>query len=259
MVVDMDVSERTEERTWTPDEAARAEVLRLYNESCAKKEPLRGAEIARRLPGLKARWVQQLIAKERKARRAEAKTAKADAKRAVAANADAPTLPLAEEPAKPKRAHAQSAPAVTATASAQRGGGAVVAWGVFVLGLFVSIASNIGHVLIVVQPEAGLVRLGSMGMAALWPVLLAAAVEVVSRVAWPRSWRWRVPGYAGTIIVGLIAFAISYQHLHGLLLAFGESGLTALLGPLALDLTIVVAGVALLAIGESRKAGAAAA
>lgn len=235
------------ERTWSPDETARAEVLRLYEESCAKNAPLRGAEIARLLPGLKVRWTQAIIAKERKAQKA----AKADAKRKPS------TKPSYEEPPEPKRptqARAQNAPADQAPAEGTERDGVFVAWGVFVLGLSVSIASNIGHVLIVVRPEEGLVRLGSMGMAALWPVLLAAAVEVVSRVAWPRSWRWRVPGYGGTIAIGMIAFVISYQHLHGLLLAFRESWLTALLGPVALDLAIVVAGVALLAIRQARKA-----
>lgn len=229
------------ERTWTPDETARAEVLRLYQESCAKNAPLRGAEIARQLPGLKARWTQGIIAEERKTQKAAAK-----AKRAT-------TAPPVAEASKPKgRARAQNAREEQAPAEGTDG--VFVAWGVFVLGLSVSIASNIGHVLIVVRPEEGLVRLGSMGMAALWPILLAAAVEVVSRVAWPRSWRWRVPGYGGTIAIGLIAFVISYQHLHGLLRAFRESWLTALLGPVALDLAIVVAGVALLAIRQARKA-----
>ncbi|THV27952.1 DUF2637 domain-containing protein [Glycomyces paridis] len=243
----VDVIDRID-RTWEPDEAARIEVLRLYDESIAARAPRTGAEIARELKGLKPRWTQGVIRSAVSDRR---RAAKADAKR-TAATAEVP------EPAKePKAARADRArPAAVVTPDplvrAQRTG-AGIAWSAFALGLAVSIAANIGHVLIVVRPEAGLVRIASMGMSALWPLLLAVAVEVVSRVAWPHSWRWWLPGYAGTIIVGLIAFTISYQHLHGLLLAFGESALTALVGPIALDLTIVVAGVALLAIGEARK------
>lgn len=258
MVVDMTATEETTERTWEPDETARAEVLRRWRASCTAGAPLRGSEIARGMPGLKPRWTQGVIAAERKAQRAEEKAAKRTPDTTAAA---APTLPLDEAPAEAQRARAESAQAKAQAAPgrAPRAGsrGAVVAWGAFALGLAVSVASNVGHVLIVIRPEEGLVRIASMGMAALWPLLLAVAVEVVSRVAWPRSWRWWVPGYIGTAIVGLIAFTISYQHLHGLLRAFGESGLTALIGPIALDLTIVVAGVALLAIGETRKAEAA--
>lgn len=245
------------ERTWNPDAAAREEVLRRFRASCEAQAPLRGAEIAAQMPGLKPRWVQGIIAQERKDRKAEAKES---AKRTKAASAAQPTT---EAPAKPRRPRAENARAKDEAAPTRapraNGSGVVVAWGAFALGLVVSVASNIGHVIVVVRPEEELVRVASMAMAALWPLLLAVAVEVVSRVSWPRSWQWWLPGYAGTIVVGLIAFVISYQHLHGLLLAFGESDLTALLGPIALDLTIVVAGVALLAIGESRKAEAAAA
>jgi hypothetical protein len=243
------------ERTWCADEAARIEVLRRWDESCTTGAPLRAAEIARQMPGLKTRWTQAVIAAERKARRA---TAKADEKRTPAIKPDAPMLQMVEEPGKPKQARAESARAKAEPeprSAARTGGrGVAVSRGAFALGLAVSIAANIGHVLIVVRPEETIVRYASMGMAALWPLLLAVAVEVVSRVAWPHSWRWWVPGYVGTIVVGLIAFTISYQHLHGLLLAFGESALTAIIGPLGLDLTIVVAGVALLAIGETRRA-----
>lgn len=251
------------ERLWSADEAARAEVLRLYDESCTANAPLRGAEIARQLPGLKARWVQGLIAKERRVRRSAAK----DAKRATAAKPDeeasAPTLPLPEDPVRPKRARAENARAKAEPEPerAPRTGsrGVVAARGFFALGLVVSIAANIGHVLIVIRPEEAIVRFGSIGMASLWPVFLAAAVEVVSRVAWPAGWRWWIPGYIGTVLVGVGAFAISYQHHHGLLLAFGESWFTALIGPIVLDVFIVVAGVALLAISKARRAEAEAA
>jgi hypothetical protein len=243
------------ERTWSPDEAARAEVLRLYDASCAAGAPRTGADIARELEGLKPRWTQKVISAETAARR---KAAKADAKRVTATKADAPTLPLAEEPARPKRARAESARA-KAQAEPERmartaSRGVVAARSFFALGLVVSIAANIGHVLIVIRPEEAIVRYGSIGMASLWPVFLAAAVEVVSRVAWPAGWRWWIPGYIGTVLVGVGAFAISYQHHHGLLLAFGESAFTALIGPIVLDVFIVVAGVALLAISKARRA-----
>lgn len=235
------------ERTWTPDEAARAEVLRLYDEGIEAGVPRKAADIARELDGLKTRWTQQVIAAECKARKAAAKAA---AKRTPTDEASAKEETAAKRPL----SHAQSALGPETPAARTRG--AVVAWGAFALGLAVSIASNIGHVVFVVGVDDPLLRFWSMGMAALWPVLLAVAVEVVSRVAWPSSWRWWVPGYIGTAIVGLIAFTISYQHLHGLLLAMGESQVTAVIGPIALDLSIVVAGVALLAIGENKKAEA---
>lgn len=135
----------------------------------------------------------------------------------------------------------------------QRPGASSSAWSAFLLGIFVSVAANIGHVWFVISPDDHAARYASMFGAALWPLLLALCVEVVSRVSYPKGWRWWLPGYLATIFVGLVAAVVSYQHMHGLLLAFGESSLTAAIGPVGVDGLLIVGGFAILAIGETRK------
>ncbi|GAA0265415.1 hypothetical protein GCM10009539_59920 [Cryptosporangium japonicum] len=93
---------------------------------------------------------------------------------------------------------------------------------------------------------------GSVVAAACWPLLLLGAVEVVSRVAWPRGFWWGSARYGGAVTVALIAAVMSYRHMSGLLTDYGEDPLGAHLGPLAVDGLMVVAGFALLATRPQR-------
>lgn len=228
----------TPEKT-TPAQRRQADARQVYRASLAAGYPLTGTELGAKF-GLGQRWGQDRIA--------EVKREALAASPGLVDSLDVESLPPVTTP------HAETAPTAPASVRpVQRRGASAVSWLAFGLGILISIAANVGHVHFVTDPADEIARAASMGMAALWPVLLAVAVEVVSRVAYPRGWRWWLPGYAATILVGVVAAIVSYQHMHGLLIAFGESEMTALLGPIAVDGTLIVGGFSILAIGETKK------
>lgn len=143
-------------------------------------------------------------------------------------------------------------------------GARAVAWLSFVVGIAVSIAANVMHAYYPTaaqleawrqqggtgqwQPEPGAV----VG-AGFWPLALLLAVEVLSRVRWrPGGW-WNLARFGGTGLVAVVAAVLSYRHMAGLLLAFGEDSFSAHLGPLAVDGLMVVAGFALLSMSTTYK------
>jgi hypothetical protein len=130
------------------------------------------------------------------------------------------------------------------------------------LGGAVSIAANVAHSY--VPPAAAeLARLGVTAEewrpepgavigAVFWPVALFVVVEIVARTAWPAGRRWVALRYAGLLPVAAVAALVSYRHLSGLLTFYGEDGLTAALGPLAVDGLMLTATGALIAAGRPR-------
>lgn len=139
--------------------------------------------------------------------------------------------------------------------------GKVWAWAGFGLGVAVSVAGNVAHTY---HPSAVVLRaagktadqwrpeLGAQLMAAFFPVALLVTVEVLARVQWPRTWGWSATRYGSTSLVAIVAAIVSYGHLNGLMRAYGEDDLTALIGPLSVDGLMVLCGFALIAIGRSR-------
>ncbi|GIG67312.1 DUF2637 domain-containing protein [Phytomonospora endophytica] len=126
----------------------------------------------------------------------------------------------------------------------------------FVVGVVASVAANIAHGFI---PPADAVTgwtpsYGSIAAAAFWPLALVISVEVISRVLWPEGKGWAVLRFGGVSVVALIAAVISYQHLHGLLVAYGETGIGALIGPLAVDGLMAVCSGALVALSRAQRA-----
>lgn len=127
-------------------------------------------------------------------------------------------------------------------------GGRFVSWAGFGFGSIVSIAGNVLHAWL--PPEhappgwhPGIVpQLG----AAVWPVMLLLAVEVLSRVRWRDEWQWRLARYGGTGTVAVGAAVISYGHVTAVLAAWGYGSLAAHVGPLVIDGLMVVSGFALL-------------
>lgn len=130
----------------------------------------------------------------------------------------------------------------------------------FGLGVAVSVAGNIAHTWHpskAVLEAAGVTadqwqpEIGAQLMAAFFPVALLVTVEVLARVAWPHTWGWMAARFGGTSLVALVAAVVSYMHLNGLLHAYGEDPLTALIGPLSVDGLMVVCGFALIAISRT--------
>lgn len=136
----------------------------------------------------------------------------------------------------------------------QRRGASFASWVAFGLGITMSVAANVAHIWFVIRPDGEAALYAAMILAAFWPLALAVSVEVISRVGYPRGWGWRLARFGGIGAVGAVAAVVSYLHMHSLLTHFGESQLSATVGPLGVDGLLIVGGFALFAIGETRKA-----
>ena len=132
--------------------------------------------------------------------------------------------------------------------------GRPVAWGALLLGATMSIAANGLHVTQVTGPAAGGASTPQVIGAAFWPVALLISVEVIARVAWPDGVAFTLLRWGGVGAVALVAAIVSYGHMHGLLLHWGESGITALLGPIGVDGLVTVGASALMAISHQPTA-----
>jgi hypothetical protein len=118
-----------------------------------------------------------------------------------------------------------------------------------VLGAGASVAANVAHSFVppvgagmAWRPPAGAV-IGAM----LWPIFLLVAVEILSRVDWPTGPVWICVRWIGLLPVACVAALVSYRHMSGLLTAWHEDYLTAMVGPLAVDGLMVMATAALVA------------
>jgi hypothetical protein len=120
-----------------------------------------------------------------------------------------------------------------------------------ILGGAVSIAANVAHSYVppTDAPADWAPHVGAVVGAVFWPVALFVAVEILARVAWPEGRGWALLRFGGLLPVAAVAALVSYKHLAGLLAFYGEDGLTATLGPLAVDGLMVMATGALLATG----------
>ncbi|WP_137813315.1 DUF2637 domain-containing protein [Gandjariella thermophila] len=137
----------------------------------------------------------------------------------------------------------------------------LVSWAAFVGGTVASVAANVAHAR-VPPPGAGpgwTPEIGPQIAAAFWPLALLGAIEVLTRVPWPRGWMWDLARYAGAGTVAAGAALLSYRHMAALLLAWGEDQWNAHVGPLVVDGLMVVAGTALLALSRRRAVRTAAA
>lgn len=117
-----------------------------------------------------------------------------------------------------------------------------VRWGVravLMLGVAASVTANVLHA-----------RDNPISQAiAAWPPLaLLITVEVVSRVPITRQ-RWSVVRIAATAIIASIAAWVSYWHMAGVALRYGEASDAAHLLPLSVDGLIVVASICLVELG----------
>jgi hypothetical protein len=138
------------------------------------------------------------------------------------------------------------------TSGGQRAG---VGWAYIgvMLGGVVSVAANIAHSFV---PPAGAPSgwrpmQGAVLSAVFWPVALFVAIEILSRTTWPAGFGWRIVRLGGLLPVAVVAAVVSYRHLSGLIRYYGEDGLTATVGPLAVDGLMIVASAALLASPSS--------
>ncbi len=120
--------------------------------------------------------------------------------------------------------------------------------------VLVSIAANVAHSYVApaAAPASWRPPLGDVVGAVFWPVALFVAIEILARTPWPNGKRWVLVRLAGLLPVAVVAAIVSYGHLSGLLVHYGESALTAHLGPLAVDGLMVMASSALMATAPRR-------
>jgi hypothetical protein len=115
-----------------------------------------------------------------------------------------------------------------------------------------SVAANVAHSFV---PPPGASsewspHPGAVVGAVFWPLAVIFAVEILTRTRWPDGWRWVAARYLGLIPVALVAAVVSYRHMSGLLVFYGEDRVTSVIGPLAVDGLMVMATSALLATGS---------
>ena len=138
-----------------------------------------------------------------------------------------------------------------------RRGGRGWAYAGAVLGGAVSVAANVAHSY-VPPPGAspGWSPLpGAVVGAVFWPLALFVAIEILARTAWPEGAAWKVVRLGGLLPVAVVAAVVSYRHLSGLIRYYGEDGLTATVGPLAVDGLMIVASAAIVASAPASGAG----
>ncbi len=122
------------------------------------------------------------------------------------------------------------------------------------LGGAVSVAANVAHSYVPptnlpkgVDPADWSPEAGAVMSAVIWPVFLFVAIEILVRIPWPDGRRWRFVRFGGLLPVALVAAVVSYRHMSELLAHYGETGLIATIGPLAVDGLMVMAAGALVA------------
>lgn len=155
--------------------------------------------------------------------------------------------PAAEHPALTPAPTGTTEQAVTPAPEPRKASGRFVAWIAFATGVLASVAANVLH-----AADGGAAVAELVG-AAFWPVALLLAVELLTRVDWPRGFWWGFGRFAGVGLVGIVAAVLSYRHMAGLLQMWGEDSLNAHLGPLAVDGLMLVAATSLLAISRNTK------
>lgn len=129
--------------------------------------------------------------------------------------------------------------------AAARVQGRLLAWTTLVVALTASVGANVAQA----QPAVG-PRL----TAAVAPAVVILASGLLERVPVARARGWqRMLLIGGLIFVVLAAFITSFQHQYYLLLSYGNARLSAVLLPLAVDVLIVMASVALAVIAEQRR------
>jgi hypothetical protein len=126
-------------------------------------------------------------------------------------------------------------------------GARFVAWVGFVFGSLVSIGGNLLAARIPPKPtpQAWSPDVWAQVGSTVWPVALLISVEVLSRTIWPKTLLSRAVRYVGVGAVALFSAVISYQHIQAVLISWNYEGLSAGVGPLAVDGLMVVSGAAM--------------
>lgn len=130
-------------------------------------------------------------------------------------------------------------------------GGTLIPWAAFITGAGTSVAANVAHA----AERAEQAGTGGMLFAAWAPIALLLVAEMITRGR-RRTGAMAIVQWAGAGLVALAAAVVSFGHMRGLLLSYGESELVAILLPLSVDGLVLVASVALASGPERRNVAA---
>jgi len=125
----------------------------------------------------------------------------------------------------------------------------IVATLVLTSGVAASLAGNLQAI----NLDSARPGIGQYISAIIWPLFLFGAIEVMLHTPWVKSWRDGLTKWAGLTSVAGVSLWVSYDHLVHVLTAYGYDTVSAHIGPLAIDLTMAMATMALNRIGQSRR------
>lgn len=124
----------------------------------------------------------------------------------------------------------------------------VWAMGMILGGLAMSLAGNFQAI----NLDGGRPGIGAYVSAFIWPSFLFGVIEVMLHTPWLANWRDRFTKGGALILVAFVAAWISYWHLAHVMKAYGYDTVASHTGPLAVDIGMVLAT---LALDRVRKAG----
>lgn len=117
----------------------------------------------------------------------------------------------------------------------------VWAMGMILGGLAMSLAGNFQAI----NLDGGRPGIGAYVSAFIWPSFLFGVIEVMLHTPWLSSWRDRLTKGGALVLVAFVAAWISYWHLQHVMKAYGYDTVASHTGPLAVDIGMVLATLAL--------------
>jgi len=122
----------------------------------------------------------------------------------------------------------------------------LVIWSTFLPCAATSVMFNVVHTLTVSHVPA------AIWTAAMWSILAVGGWEMVVRAPWGRGRLSTLIRYGGVSGAAIGAMWISYWHARAVLRSWGESPSSAAIGPVIIDLLLIVSAAALLALHTRR-------
>lgn len=126
---------------------------------------------------------------------------------------------------------------------------ATVATSVLLVGVVTSLAGNVQAI----NLDNAAPGIGAHISAVFWPAMLFGMVELLLHTPWMDNWRDRLTKAAAVLLVAGVAAWVSYWHLANVLSHYGYDVASRYAGPLAIDIGMVLATLALNRIGHARR------
>src|SRR5262245_43390631 len=124
------------------------------------------------------------------------------------------------------------------------------------LGGCLSVAANLAHSLIppTGAPTGWRPQPGAVSASVVWPLLVVVGLEILIKPNWAKATiLGRAAVYLGLTPIVTVAGFVSYRHMHGLLVFYGEERVVTYLGPFAVDGLMVMSTAALVLIRQLQR------